>query len=404
MLYLAAVLCPIILGVYTYALYPALLWLIGALRAERGLPSENADLPSISIIVIAYNEARSIASTLEALLAVDYPIERRAQVLVVSDSSTDGTDDIVHGFAARGVELIRTPYRLGKTAAENFSLDSLRGEVVINTDAAVRLHPGAVRLLVEALGDPDVGLASGTDISVSSALDESNGGEGQYVGYEMWTRKLETRAGGIIGASGCLFAIRRLLHLESVPIDCLRDFAAPLMVKTLGYRAVAVPSAICYVPRTALLRSEYRRKVRTFALGIGTLRWQRQHLNPVRDPLFAWKLFSHKVCRWMLPWTVIPAIFALAWAGNASIRVGLAVSLFILGAAMILAASWPLRRPQPRLLAFMAITIATSVASLQATTRAFRRAPTHLWEPTRRRPVWGLRSDVIPTGAGQTSS
>jgi hypothetical protein len=223
---------------------------------------------------------------------------------------------------------------------------------------------------------------------VSSAVTESNAGESHYVSYEMWVRDLETRAGGIVGASGCLFAIRRELHLAPVPTDCLRDFAAPLMVRALGYRSVSVPSAICYVPRTASLRSEYRRKVRTFALGMGTLRWQRRNLNPAKGMLFAWKLFSHKVCRYLLPWTLLLALAAVAVMGSREKRLLLAMSVVVAAASVVLALRWPWQRRQPHWLSFISISVASSAAVIHATFRAARQNTNHLWEPTRRNPSW----------------
>src|SRR6185503_4738575 len=113
----------------------------------------------------------------------------------------DGTDDIVREYEAQGVELMRMPVRGGKTAAENASSPLLRGEIIVNTDASIRLHPSAVRRLVEAMADPTVGVASSRDVSISRDTSTANIAEAGYVGYEMRIRALETRAGGIVGAS-----------------------------------------------------------------------------------------------------------------------------------------------------------------------------------------------------------
>lgn len=396
---IAFVLLPVAFASYVYLLYPAMLWLVGARRSRTSGPVTGDALPAVAIVVIAYNEARSIGATLDALVSVDYPRERIVQILVVSDGSTDGTDDIVKGYARHGVELIRTPRRMGKTAAENCTLGCLRGDIVVNTDAAVRVHPGAVRALVDALADPAVGLASGLDVSVPSAVDESNGGESIYVDYEMRVRDVETRTGGIVGGSGCLFAIRRELHLAPVPTYCLRDFAAPLMVKAAGFRSVSVPGAVCWVPRSASLRAEYRRKVRTFALGMGTVWWQRRHLNPATDPVFAWKLMSHKVARWLLPWTAVPAVALLALTARGTELLVLAALALACAGSVALGLWWPVQRPQPRLLAFVNIGIASSVASIHATFRALRRTPNHTWEPTRRNPSWIARREAVVADA-----
>src|SRR2546427_4647259 len=252
---------------YSYVGYPALLKLLGLGRARRRAALPFEQWPPISITIPVYNGAEVIAGTLERLLELDYPAERR-QILVVSDASNDGTDEIVSRFSGRGVELLRLPERRGKTAAENAARAHLRGAVVVNTDASVRIHPQALKALITAFADPTVGVASGRDVSVARVGAEANAGESTYIGYEMWVRDLETRVSGIVGASGCLYAIRAELHRQLVPEDLSRDFGAALLARRRGYRAVSGPEAICFVPRGASLRQEYRRKVRTMARGL----------------------------------------------------------------------------------------------------------------------------------------
>src|SRR5439155_1364987 len=199
--------------------------------------------------------ARARAARARERLCRDFGTERWCerydgicQIVVVSDASTDATDDIVTRYAARGVELLRLPRRAGKTAAENAARSVLKGDIIVNTDASVRIHPQAIRALVVALRDPTVGVASGRDVSIARLDGAANRGEGTYVGYEMWVRDLETRVWGIVGASGCLYAIRAELHRQFVPEDLSRDFAAALTARHHGLRAVSVPGAICFVP------------------------------------------------------------------------------------------------------------------------------------------------------------
>jgi hypothetical protein len=145
----------------------------------------------------------------------------------------------------------------------------------------------AVRRLVEAMGDPAVGVASSRDVSVTRDTQQGNATEAVYVGYEMSIRALETRTGGIVGASGSGYAMRAELHRLPVRADLSRDFSAAPTARTHGYMAVSVDDALCYVPRTTSLRAEYRRKVRTIARGVETLVHNRHLLNPARDGAFA---------------------------------------------------------------------------------------------------------------------
>ena len=378
-------LLPVALLVYTYGVYPTLLRLL----ARRTTPPVDwpARLPLVSVVVPAYNEAAQIRGAIDALIAQDYPTEK-LQILIISDASTDGTDAIVAEYRDRGVELLRMPVRGGKTAAENASCARLRGEIIVNSDASVRLHRAAVRRLVEAMADPHVGVASTRDVSIAREADAANAAEAGYVGYEMRLRALETRVGGIIGASGSGYAIRAVLHRLPVRHDLSRDFAAALTARTQGYSAVSVDDAVCYVPRTSSLRVEYKRKVRTIARGAETLLNQNHLLDPTRYDLFAWKLLSHKVCRWLLPASVIPGALGLVilatqyrWAG-----VLLVVSLVGVGIALV-GAVWPASRPMPRLLSSLTFAAAANLAVVHALLRVMMGHDDHLWEPTRRAPV-----------------
>lgn len=371
---------------YTYAGYPLMLWMAAARTRRRVIPRPPETWPRITIIVPAYNEAAAIAATIEALLALDYPADRR-QLLVLSDASTDGTDAIVQTFAARGVELLRMPVRGGKTAAENAARSHITGEIVVNTDASVRPHPASLRRLVTALEDPEVGVASARDVSVArlDTAAAANVGESAYVGYEMWVRALETRVSGIVGASGCLYAIRTHLHGYTLPDTLSRDFAAALEARRRGFRAVSVDDAICFVPRGASLHQEYRRKVRTMTRGLATLVYFRRLLNPFWYGAFAWMLASHKLCRWLLPWASVLIVAACAML--AVQETGARLALAAIGAAGIAAIAgwhWPAARRMPRIFALPAFTLAGLVAGLHAWGRVLGRRPAPTWEPTRR--------------------
>lgn len=385
---LTAVVSFIVLAVYAYFGYPALLALLGRGRGSPLVPPDDRETwPEISIAVPMYNEEAQARGLIESLLAIDYPEDRR-QILVISDASEDATDDIVREYADRGVELLRMQERGGKTKAENAALDHLRGEIVVNTDASIRIRPDALKPLIAAFDDPSVGCASGRDVSVGSVDASGNVGEGGYVGYEMWIRDLETRAGGIIGASGCFYAIRPQLHRLPLPDSLSRDFASALHTHEHGFRAVSVPSAVCLVPRAPRLRKEYRRKVRTITRGMETLWHKRALMNPLRHGLFAWKLLSHKVCRWALPWAAVAAFvgFGLlapssAWAAGLFAAGWLVLALAALG--------WVLSdRPRvPRILSVPAYLVAGNLSAMHALIRAMRGDRDALWEPTRREVV-----------------
>jgi cellulose synthase/poly-beta-1,6-N-acetylglucosamine synthase-like glycosyltransferase len=381
---LALFLLPIVLMGWAYFGYPLALRLVAKFRPPVTPLPDPAEWPMISVVVPAYNEERNIARTIDTLLAIDYPAQRR-QIIVVSDASTDRTDEIVKSYADRGVELIRMPTRGGKTAAENAVLPRLKGEIVVNTDATIRILPDALRPLIRVFQDQTIGVASGRDVSVSDITVEENSGESGYVGYEMGVRSLETRVGSIVGASGCFYAIRQALHRVPLPPDLSRDFASALVARENGFRAVSVDAAVCLVPRTASLAREYKRKARTMARGLQTLWFKRHLLNPLRYGSFAWMLWSHKLIRWLVFLTaplslagllMLAPSFALArWATVA------AVLGIVLGTIAMRA---PDGKRLPRLVSICGFVLVTHMAGFLAWTKALRGESNSIWEPTRR--------------------
>jgi cellulose synthase/poly-beta-1,6-N-acetylglucosamine synthase-like glycosyltransferase len=371
-------------AVYTYLGYPLLLLLLAAVRRRHPVAAPLSEWPRVTIVLPVHNEEAVVRDTLENLLGLDYPADRR-QILVLSDASTDETDAIVTGYASRGVQLLRLPHREGKTAAENAALPLLRGEIIVNTDASVHVERGALKRLIATFSDPTVGVVSSHNVSVARLQAQANYAEAWYVHYDMWVRDLESRVSGIVGAAGCLYAVRAAIQMYLLPRPVSRDFAAVLVAREWGLRAVSVRDAVCFVPRIPSLRREYRRKVRTITRGMETLYFKRRLLNPLRYGLFSWILASHKACRWLIPHVGVLAIVALASvAGGAGWgRWGLGLAAF--GAlCALLAWWWPERWRLPRIVAVPAYFVIGNLAALHASIRAIGGASAPIWEPTRR--------------------
>ena len=378
------------LFVYTYFGYPALLWIAGRLFPKPIAPGPSEpDWPHVSISVPAYNEEDQIEELIRSLLALDYRRDR-LQILVISDASSDATDDIVRRYAESGIELLRLEERGGKTKAENAAAHHLTSDIIVNTDASIRIAPDALKPLISVFRDPKVGCASGRDVSVGSEADAANVGESGYVGYEMAVRNLETRVDGIVGASGCFYAIRKELHRLPLPESLSRDFAAALHTREHGFRPVSVAEAVCYVPRTPSLKKEYRRKVRTIARGMRTLWHKRALLNPIRFGLFSWMLLSHKVFRWALPWGALAATGALVAMATTNMFARIAVGV-IAGVLVLALIGWVRSEDDrlPRVFSVPAYVIAGNVAAAHALLRGLSGGRDALWEPTRRQVVKG---------------
>jgi cellulose synthase/poly-beta-1,6-N-acetylglucosamine synthase-like glycosyltransferase len=374
---------PLVMALYAYMGYPALLWSVTRVRRRQIPATAGGTWPTVTVTVPVFNAASSIRATLEGIVGLEYPSDK-LQLLVLSDASTDGTDDIVGEFAGRGVELLRAPERRGKTAAENDAIKVARGEIVVNVDATVVVPPGSLKRLVRVFDDPTVGVASGRDISFPAKGLDGTRAESSYVGYEMWLRDLETQVGSIVGASGCFYAIRRCIHDRPIPGELSWDFASPLVAREKGYRSVSVRDAVCLVPRTPQIQSEVRRKVRTMARGIRTLFYHRSLMNPFRYGGFALMLISHKLLRW-LPYLVLPlSILALGFLATRS-AIGMTVFILViialgLGSSGFRHSAWSRLRP----IAASAFFVAALAAGFLAWCDVLRGVRMATWEPTHR--------------------
>ena len=292
--------CSVALIVYAYAGYPCALM---ALTLFRDRPVKKAAItPRVSFVIAAHNEAQRIAEKVENTLRQDYPAEA-IEIIVASDCSTDGTDDIVRSYGRR-VLLVRTRERLGKEAAQQLAVRTAMGQILVFSDCATALPPNAVSNIVMNFADPTVGCVSSIDRLVDA--DGRVSGEGTYVRYEMWLRRLETRVNTLVGLSGSFFAARREVcrHWAS---DRQSDFNTLLNAVLIGLRGVLDVESIGYYRNIADDRREFQRKVRTVVRGMAVLHRNVRMLNPFRHGMFAWQLASHKVCRWLVPFGMLGA-------------------------------------------------------------------------------------------------
>ena len=374
---------PIVTALYAYVAYPAIIWAVARRRPRTDAAVQDNNWPAVTITVPVYNAVSSIRITLERLLDLDYPRDR-LQLLVLSDASNDGTDDVVREFAGRGIELMRAPNRTGKTAAENAAVSVAHGDIIVNVDATVVVPSGSLKHLVRVFDDPTIGVASGRDVSVGAGDKHDAGAESGYTRYEMWVRDLETRAGTIVGASGCFYGIRRLIRVSALPSGLSWDFASTLVARYQGYRSVSVPGAVCIVPRTAEIRFELRRKARTMARGLSTLFHFRALMNPFRYGRFALMLISHKLLRWV-PYLLAPvAVLAL---GLLAARSSIAAMLLAAVVVGLLAGAVAIMYGRPiafKPLALAGFAVAAFSAGFLAWCDALRGTRMVTWDPTPR--------------------
>jgi hypothetical protein len=297
--------CSALLVLYAYVGYPCVLQLVSLFRDR---PIRKAGItPQVSFIITAYNEEARIREKIENTLAQRYPAHL-LEIVVASDCSADRTDDIVREYPHR-VRLVRASERSGKEAAQLLAIETCSGEILIFSDVATALAPDAVSTIVRNFADGTVGCVSSTDRFIDA--DGRLSGEGAYVRYEMFLRRLETRVNSIVGLSGSFFAARREV-CANWATDRQSDFSTLLNAVELGFRGVLDVESAGYYRNIVDGKDERQRKVRTVVRGISVLSRNLRMLNPMSQGLFAWQLASHKLCRWLVPFAMIVAAFSNA--------------------------------------------------------------------------------------------
>jgi cellulose synthase/poly-beta-1,6-N-acetylglucosamine synthase-like glycosyltransferase len=358
---------------YTLAGYPALLALAACFRSRP--VTKRFETKTVTVLLPVRNGERWLRAKLESLFALRYPPEL-LQIVVISDGSTDGTDEIARAYETSGrIEFLRIAGG-GKAVALNAGLDRARGEILFLTDVRQELHPESLQNLVACFADPSVGVVSG-ELVIRDGQTHEEASVGLYWKYEEWLRKLESRIDSVMGATGCIYAIRRKLARPMPPGTLVDDMFLPLAAFFQGYRVILEDSALAFDYPTTL-DSEFRRKVRTQAGIYQILTFYPQLLGP-RNRM--WLAFvSHKLARLVLPFAPL-AIAATGFALDDPWRTpALAVQAPFYAAALLdlwLSDAFPLKRVSAAARSSVVLMAAALCAAL-----VLVRPPAEVWKET----------------------
>jgi len=368
--------------VYTYAGYPLLLFLVSTLRPLTVLRGDYQ--PTLSFIITAYNEERDLAAKLDNTFALDYPRDL-IEIIVASDCSTDRTDEIVRAYGGQGARLIRQPERLGKTAAQNAAVEQAHGEIILFSDATSHYKKDVVRKLMPSFADQTVGCVAGRLIYVDPSDSRVGRGARSYWSYETFLKRHESRACSLIGASGCLYAVRRSAYVPLYHEAC-SDFIICTKMVEQGLRAVYEPDAVCTEETNRRSDNELKMRVRVIAQTFTDLWRHRAMLNPFRSGFFAVQLFSHKVMRYFVPFFLVGTLFSSSVLAPQS-RVYLIIFIAQFVSYLSAFAAFMLEKIglRSRLLALPHYFVLANVASLIAFYKFLHGERFASWEPIRER-------------------
>ena len=323
---------------YTYFIYPAISAAIGGSKSEL----EESELPGISVLVPAYNEAEVIGEKIENFIGLDYP-RKKIEMLIVDDGSIDNTREIIRSKLTDNIRLLDPKPRSGKATGLNRMVAMAEHPFLLFCDANVLFSPEAPKKLANHMIREEVGAVTG-HVQLIGSNSEFESGESMYYQIEQRIQEAESRIGSVMGVDGGMYLLRRELFKPLQPNTILDDFAISMQVMRSGYRIIYdgdIKAKECGTPTSV---QEYKRRVRMMAGVIQILRWG---LVPRWSQGLLWFQFiSHKILRWITPLLLCGTFFSsvlLAADGQFYQFIFLA-QLFTYSAFIILCAYPKLRR------------------------------------------------------------
>lgn len=300
------------LVVYTFAGYGLVLFVLTRLKRLLTKPLEFEDLtvlPTVSLLVAAYNEADLIEAKIENSLQLDYPADK-LQYIFVTDGSTDGTPELVGKYAS--IILVHEDSRAGKMAAIKRAIPLVKGEIMVFSDANTFLNSAAIKELVKHYQHDKVGAVAGEKrIYIPELADASAAGEGFYWKYESLLKKWDYEFYSNVGAAGELFSIRTALY-EPVESDTIiDDHMIAMRIAEKGYVIAYEPNAYALETASANSTEELKRKIRIAAGGIQSILRLKKAANPFYYPLLTFQYISHRVLRWTVTPFLLVAVLLL---------------------------------------------------------------------------------------------
>jgi cellulose synthase/poly-beta-1,6-N-acetylglucosamine synthase-like glycosyltransferase len=264
-----------------------------------GRPSNKDDdhLPTVTMLIPAYNEAGVITAKVENALALDYPPES-IEFFVISDGSTDDTERRARLLEGPNVRVFHYAQREGKNVALNKTIPYAVGRILLFSDANTMYSRDAVRKLVRGFRDPRVGGVVGKVVFSTSTGDRTEGS--LYWKYENYVKKLQSAVGSVLVANGAIFAVRRELFSDLAP-DVANDFQQPIEIAARGYSVVFEPEAVATEVTPTDYHEEFHRKVRIILRGLTGAARLRGQIRGFRRYLF----IVHKLLRWFTGYILV---------------------------------------------------------------------------------------------------
>jgi poly-beta-1,6-N-acetyl-D-glucosamine synthase len=303
---------------YTYLGYPLLLRIKSVFRKYPVSIDHVINYPRVSVVITARNEEENIERRIRNIIRQDYPI-KKLEIIIVSDGSTDATDNIVkaiiketEGLKKGFLRLYTHKPSLGKPFSINAGLSAANGEIIVFADCRQRFSDSAINELAKNFGNQKVGCVSGELVFEETPGSSIQTEMGAYWHFEKWLRKLESATGSVPGSTGAIYAIRKKLFRPLPVQTLLDDVLVPMHICMQGFRNILDSKAIAYDTVSMNFGLEKKRKVRTLAGNWQLLLLEPSLLNPFKNPIWI-RFLSHKILRLLIPYFFI-AMMILAFS------------------------------------------------------------------------------------------
>jgi cellulose synthase/poly-beta-1,6-N-acetylglucosamine synthase-like glycosyltransferase len=372
--------------VYTYLGYPLLALTLAKLRTRPPLPPKPptsapaSSSPRVALIIAAHNEADVIEHRVRNALALNYPPEN-LQIVIASDGSGDGTAEIARRTDDR-ITVLAFPVRRGKACTLNDAVAATDADVLVFSDANTTMDQHAIRHLVRWFADDQVGVVCGRLVVTKGPSDRNM--DGAYWSFETSLKAAESRLGGLLGANGAIYAMRRSLFSPLAPDTIVDDFVAPLTARLrTGCRILFDPDATAHEAAAPSIADEFRRRVR---IGMGA--WQSLRvLWPLLSPAWGWTavaLWSHKIMRWACPLFMLKALATSVLLSHRPLFAAAAGAQLLAITVCLIALALPGRARLPRPVRLGAMFAAMNAALLIGLIRYLSGPSTGIWKRTPR--------------------
>jgi cellulose synthase/poly-beta-1,6-N-acetylglucosamine synthase-like glycosyltransferase len=287
--------------VYIYVGYWVVLRVFAAVRRTRRVRRRGeVYAPSVSIVIPAHNEERSIGNRIRNILQTNYPVQKK-EIIIASDGSTDSTVHIANEYES--VKVLAFSKKRGRAPVHNDAIAEASGDIIVFSDAETTFDQDFLWEIVSPFRDPTVGVVVG-NLSYQTQKTSMSQGEGLYWRIEKQIRKQESRLGILSTGTGACMAVRKRLWNNLDPVEDV-DCVTPLQLVLQGYRVVFASGALAYDEPPSSIKEEFKARIRMTSKDVfGTLKtwgWR----GWMSHPLVSWGILSHKLLRWMTPYFMV---------------------------------------------------------------------------------------------------